>query len=202
MFKKIYYKFASLLHYIIQRHEIRELQEIVSTINCHGRVGFKSISMLKGGKYINIGSGTTFAEHLYLTAWDEYHGIQCINDFVQHFEPKLTIGRNCCFGAYNHITCINEVVIGDYVLTGKWVTITDNSHGDTDFASLQVAPISRRLSSKGSVRIGNNVWIGDKATILPGVSIGDGAVIAANAVVTKDVKPYTVVGGNPARMIK
>ena len=50
--------------------------------------------------------------------------------------------------------------------------------------------------------IGNDVWIGDKATILPGVTIGDGAVVAANAVVTKDVPPYSIVGGNPARVIK
>ena len=50
--------------------------------------------------------------------------------------------------------------------------------------------------------IGDNVWIGDKATVLPGVTIGDGAVIAANAVVTKDVPAFTVVAGNPARIIK
>ena len=63
-------------------------------------------------------------------------------------------------------------------------------------------PLERPITSKGPVVIGNNVWIGDKATILPGVTIGDGAVIAANAVVTKDVPAYSVVGGNPARVIK
>ena len=62
-------------------------------------------------------------------------------------------------------------------------------------------PVSRPLVSKGKVVIGENVWIGDKATILPGVSIGDGSVIGANAVVTKDVPPYSVVVGNPARII-
>ena len=60
----------------------------------------------------------------------------------------------------------------------------------------------RPTTSKGRVVIGNNVWIGDKATILPGVTIGDGAIIAANAVVTKDVPQYSVVGGNPAKVIK
>lgn len=87
-------------------------------------------------------------------------------------------------------------------MTGKWVTITDNSHGDTDYNSLSIPPIKRPVTSKGPVFIGNNVWIGDKATILPGVTIGDGAVIAANAVVTKDVPPYSVVGGNPVRILK
>jgi maltose O-acetyltransferase len=52
------------------------------------------------------------------------------------------------------------------------------------------------------VRIGDDVWIGGHATILPGVTIGDGAVVAAGAVVTKDVPPYTVVAGVPARVVK
>ena len=81
------------------------------------------------------------------------------------------------------------------------MTITDNSHGDTSIDIRSYPPISRPLVSKGKVVIGENVWIGDKATILPGVSIGDGAVIGANAVVTKDVPPYSVVVGNPAKII-
>lgn len=53
--------------------------------------------------------------------------------------------------------------------------------------------------SKGDTRIGNDFWIGYNATIMPGVHVGDGAIIAANATVTKDVAPYAIVGGNPAR---
>ena len=94
------------------------------------------------------------------------------------------------------------MTIGDYCLTGKWVTITDKSHGETDRDSLLMSPAKRSTTAKGPVVIGDNVWIGDKATILPGVTIGDGAVIAANAVVTKDVPKYSVVGGNPARILK
>ena len=56
--------------------------------------------------------------------------------------------------------------------------------------------------SKGDVIIGNDVWIGLNATILSGITIGDGVIIAANAVVTKNVEPYTIVGGNPAKLIK
>ncbi len=121
---------------------------------------------------------------------------------VNSDRPFLKIGSHCCFGAYNHITCANKIIIGDYCLTGKWVTITDNSHGNTDWDSLQIPPIKRPITSKGAVVVGNNVWIGDKTTILPGVTIGDGVVVAANAVVTKDIPPYSVVGGNPAKIIK
>ena len=58
------------------------------------------------------------------------------------------------------------------------------------------------MSSKGGIVIGDNVWIGDKCTILSGVSIGDGCIIAANSVVTQNVPSYSVVAGVPARIIK
>ena len=154
-------------------------------------VFFKYVAQLHDPQYIRIGNNTSFGKDLYLTVWG-----------VSNREPNLSIGNNCYFGAYNHITCANKITIGDSLLTGKWVTITDNSHGETDRASLEMKPTKRPITSKGPVIIGNNVWIGDKATILPGVTIGDGAVIAANAVVTKDVPPYSVVGGNPAKVIK
>lgn len=59
-----------------------------------------------------------------------------------------------------------------------------------------------QLPFKGDIVIGNDVWIGRESIIMPGVKIGDGAIIAACSVVTKDVEPYSVVGGNPARFIK
>ena len=155
-------------------------------------VFFKYVAQLHDPQYIHIGNSTSFGKDLFLTAWGG----------VSDREPNLSIGNNCSFGAYNHITCANKITIGDSLLTGKWVTITDNSHGETDKDTLGMRPQKRPITSKGPVVIGNNVWIGDKATILPGVTIGDGAVIAANAVVTKDVPAYSVVGGNPAKVIK
>src|SRR5690606_21951477 len=59
-----------------------------------------------------------------------------------------------------------------------------------------------KITSKGDTLIGNDVWIGNSATIMPGVKIGDGAIIGANSLVTKDVASYTIVGGNPARLIR
>ena len=63
-------------------------------------------------------------------------------------------------------------------------------------------PKPEELPYKGDTVVGNDVWIGYRALILPGVRIGDGAIIAAGSVVTRDVPPYTVVGGNPARPIR
>ena len=181
---------------------------------CDENVAFGRIGFINNPNLISIGEQTVFGDGIYLTAWNHYrasssnvtHSGQfdgCGKDglYDQRLSPVLTIGDRCSFGAYNHITCANHVQIGNGVLTGKWVTITDNSHGATDAESLALQPSLRPVYSKGPVVIGNNVWIGDKATILPGVTIGDGAVVAANAVVTKDVPPNCVVGGNPAKVI-
>lgn len=160
------------------------------------------IGQIHGPEYISIGELTGFGDWIYLTAWDSFNCIVDGKEILQHLTPQLSIGNGCNFGAYNHITCANHIQIGNCILTGKWVTITDNDHGKTDTESLHMDPMKRPICSKGPVVIGNNVWIGDKATILAGVTIGDGAVIAANAVVTKDVPAYCVAAGNPARIIK
>lgn len=184
MSKKIVF-YYNLLYSSWLRYEFKEIGSSVY---------FMKPFTLLGGKYIHIGNNSLFGKYNILTAWDEYQG--------EKMTPSIWIGNNCNFGEFNHITSTNSIIIGNNLLTGRWVTITDNSHGKTDYEILHIPPIKRKIYSKGCVIIGNNVWIGDKSTILPGVTIGDGAVIAANCVVTKDVPPYSVVAGNPARVIK
>ena len=162
------------------------------------RVFFYRPGLLRGTQFISIGDDTGFEKDLFLTAWDFCEGDQR----KQKFNPSIEIGSHCHFGAWNHITAIDRIVIGDGCLTGKWVTITDNSHGTPEHNDLQVRPIMRELSSKGPVMIGKNVWIGDKATILSGVTIGDRAIIAANAVVTKDVPADCIAAGVPAQIVR
>lgn len=116
--------------------------------------------------------------------------------------PQLEIGNSVSLGEYSHITCARKVVIGDGVLTGRFVLITDNSHGNSSKEEIAMPPLVRPVHSNGPVIIGDNVWIGDKATILPNVTIGKGAIVAANAVVTKDVPAYAVVAGCPAKVVK
>jgi len=116
--------------------------------------------------------------------------------------PQLEIGDNVSLGEYSHITCARKVVIGNGVLTGRFVLITDNSHGSSLTEEIIRPPLARPIHSNGAVIIHDNVWIGDKATILPNVIVGEGAIVAANAVVTKDVPAYTVVAGCPAKVVK
>lgn len=150
-------------------------------------------AMLRGLNYVMLGDNVSFDDGVCLTLWPE---------FSSDYPPSMSIGNNCNFGAYNHITCVNCICIGDNCLTGKYVTISDNSHGNTDAVSLSMPPNNRAVVSKGGVKIGNNVWIGDKATILPGVTIGNGCIVAANSVVTKSVPDNCVVAGVPAIIVK
>ena len=143
-----------------------------------------------GGKQISIGDDTIIQRHSILGCWTRYHD--------QTFSPSITIGDHCNIGEYCHITAINQIVIGNGLLTGRFVLITDNSHGGLSQAEAAIPPAARKLASKGPVVIGDNVWIGDKVTILAGVHIGDNAIIAANAVVTEDVPANTLVAGVPA----
>lgn len=151
-------------------------------------VGFGKGCKLTGGDKIEIGEKSIFGDNVMMSVWDD---------------GKLIIGKNCRINSYNHITCRRKISIGDNFLTGMYVVITDNNHGlNNTKAELDIAPWERQLSSKGEVVIGRNVWIGDKVSILSGVHIGDGAIVASNAVVTSDVPAYSIVAGIPAQIIK
>lgn len=149
-------------------------------------------SALKNIGNISIGKNVKLQKGIWLTAWPSNHNSK---------DSIIRIHDNVIIGEFNHITAVNKIEIGSGFLSGKWVTITDNSHGTTALEDLKLPPVRRKVFSKGPVIIENNVWIGDKATILPNVTIGEGAVVAANAVVTKNVPPFSVVAGNPAKVI-
>lgn len=151
-------------------------------------------SFLYGGGRILFGKECKVGDCCIITAWEEFEG--------ESFEPVISIGDNANIGSYNNISSIDSVRIGDNFLSGRWVTITDHAHGDGSEEELGRAPFRKRLHSKGGVRIGDNVWVGDKVTILAGVSVGDNVVIGANSVVTKSIPDNTIAAGNPCRVIR
>ena len=117
------------------------------------------------------------------------------DNFHCDFGLNIHVGDN--FHADYNCTMLDvaEIRIGNNCLIGPDVGIYTAGH--------RLQPEGRVLDGYGiPIVIGNDVWIGGHSTILPGVTIGDGAVVAAGSVVTKDVKPRTLVGGNPAKYIK
>lgn len=125
-------------------------------------------------------SGWTIGEHTYGPLQVHQWGV----------DGDLRVGRYCSIGGGV------DVLLGGNHNT-RWVTTYP-----FNVIKPEAAHITGHPSTNGDVVIGNDVWIGQKSVVMSGVTIGDGAVIAAYAVVTKDVAPYTIVGGNPAKPIR
>lgn len=147
-----------------------------------------------GGKYITTKGSFYVGKGLRLEAIDSFGNEQ--------YEPHITFGCNFSAGVNLHVGAIDCVEIGDDVLLGSKVYITDHQHGTTSYEDMVKAPEERQLVSRGPVKIEDKVWVGDNAVIMDGVTVGHNAVIAANAVVTRDVPPFAVMAGVPARVIK
>lgn len=113
-----------------------------------------------------------------------------------HFTEELVIGSNSGIGVNAEI--YGPVEIGNYVLMGPEVVIFTTNHKHDEIK----VPIARQgFEDPRKVVLGDDVWIGQRAMIMPGVTVGTGAIIGAGAVVTKDVPEYALVGGVPAKVI-
>jgi maltose O-acetyltransferase len=133
---------------------------------------FASKFIVSSGKNINIERGATFSR-------------------------RLTIGNNSGIGVNSQLQ--GKITIGDNVMMGPEVYIYTTNH---EFSRLDIPICQQGYQEEKEVVIGDDVWIGSRATILPGVTIANGCIIGAGAVVTKDTPPYTVVCGNPAKVVK
>jgi acetyltransferase-like isoleucine patch superfamily enzyme len=118
----------------------------------------------------------------------------CFPPFYTDFGKNITIGKNVFFNTGCSFQDRGGISVGNGSMLGMNVTIATLNHG--------LSSESRNTTYPSPVKIGENVWIGSNATILPGVTIGDNSVVAAGAVVTKDVPESSVVAGVPAKVIK
>lgn len=115
--------------------------------------------------------------------------------------PKnIQIGDNAWISKNVALYANSGIIIGDDVIIAKDVSIISGDHGHSD-KSKKINQQGMRKDAQPII-IGNDVWIGEKAVILKMVKVGDGCVIGAGSIVTKDVPPYSVVAGNPAKIIK
>ena len=146
-----------------------------------------------GLEYVEIGDDFIGCPGLRIEAWSQYG--------ADTFKPEIIIGNNVCFNYNCHVGAIGRIIIGNNVLIGSNVLITDHYHGKTDCESLQIPPILRQLYYKGEVIIEDNVWIGENVSIMPGVIIGENCVIGANSVVTKSFPKNSILAGVPAKRL-
>lgn len=147
-----------------------------------------------GLENVFIGDNFECGERLKLRTFSEWRG--------EKFKPRITIGNDVCIQSDCHISAIDSVMIGNDVLIASFVYISDHQHGLRDYSDVGIAPVKRMLSSKGPVKIGDKVWIGEKSVILPGVTVGDCSIIGAGSVVTKDIPSFSIACGNPAKVIR
>jgi acetyltransferase-like isoleucine patch superfamily enzyme len=111
-------------------------------------------------------------------------------------QAQVKIGERTTIGYHNFIFASAGIEIGDDCLIAPFVYIVDSDHGIK-----RTELINRQPNQTAAVKIGNGVWIASNVTILKGVNIGEGAVIAANSVLNQNVPPYEIWGGSPAKKI-
>lgn len=134
---------------------------------------------------IKVGQGVWIREH----AW-----LNCIS---KNGEPQLSIGNGTYIGRFVHINAYKSVILEDDVLISDRVFISDVHH---NFESKDIPTIKQGVTAPKPVHLKKGCWIGIGACIMPGVTIGNNAIVGANAVVTKDVPDGAIALGVPARM--
>jgi lipopolysaccharide O-acetyltransferase len=146
---------------------------------------------IRGANYINIGNNFSAGYRLRIDAFGK--------DAAQ-----IEIGENVRLGDDVHIASIKKVIIEKDTLMASKIYISDHNHGIYS-GMIQSNPfewINNRPLTQKDVRIGQNVWIGELVSILPGVTIGNNSIIGANSVVVKDIPDNSIAVGVPAKVVK
>ena len=146
-------------------------------------------------KYILVGKNVNIGAFCRITVSTEFSG----HKVKSKNKIRIKIGNNVDIGNNSFISANNSIVIGEHVIIAPYVFITDHDHG---FKDVNKHLHQQPLTEGGSVKIEDNVFLGIKSSVLKNVTIGEHSVVAAHSVVTKDVTAYTVVAGNPAKVIK
>ena len=169
-----------------------------------GRIGYflrseyfkKRLNLNYKNNRFEVGLRIHFPKNIYIGS-NSFYGLDC--KIYASEKSKIEIGSNITFNSNVMINARGKgsIYIGDDVLIGPNVVIRSNNHS---FEKIN-QPIINQGMTDGNIVINKNVWIGSNCVILPNCEVGEGAIIAAGAIVTSDVEPFTVVGGVPAKLI-
>jgi acetyltransferase-like isoleucine patch superfamily enzyme len=142
-----------------------------------------ALEALREGR-LQIGSGTLLEPGVWIT---------------MPGDARVTIGEGCFLNLGVMVACVERVEIGDHCMFANGCFVSDGSHRFDD----PTRPVTwQGFETKGPTRIGDNVWCGVNVVITSGVTVGERCVIGANSVVTKDLPPYSIAAGAPARVIR
>ena len=142
-------------------------------------------------EYVEIGNDTNIMLNARLDCWPSYEGVK--------LSPCLIIGDRTQIGLNFTAICSDSLQIGDDVLIAAGVVVTTQNHGMDPESSQSY---QRQPLTSAPIRIGNGCWIGERAVILPGVTVGEKCIIGANSVVNRDIPAYSIAVGMPARVVK
>lgn len=120
------------------------------------------------------------------------------SEIIVGSDAELVIKENASIGSFSNIRCDGKIVIGKNALIAQFCSFIG---GQYEFKKGTDVKIGSQGFNNGEIEIGDDAWIGTHVVILPGVTIGTGAVVGAGSIVTRDVPPYTIVAGNPAKII-
>jgi|688.fasta_scaffold16654_3 acyl-[acyl carrier protein]--UDP-N-acetylglucosamine O-acyltransferase len=156
------------------------------------RIHTKALLLVQDTSRFALGEGVFIGANTVLLCMDDPKGIKG--------SAKLSIGNGTSIGEMNNIRAAGgEIIIGEKCILSQYITIVAANH----LISKDQYMIDQAWdTTKNKVAIHDDVWIGSHAQIMPGVTIGKGAIIAAGATVTKDVEPYAIMVGSPAKLLR
>lgn len=163
---------------------------------------FQIIKIKKIGKNVYVRSGLQVLSGKWITLEDNVRIGKCCRLSCYSIGEnigKILIKRDCYIGDYFSILAGSDITIGSNTLIASFVTITSENHGMDPECGIRYG---NQPLIGNPITIGKNCWIGEKVIILPGINIGDWSIVGSGAIVTKDVPSFSIVVGNPARIIK
>jgi acetyltransferase-like isoleucine patch superfamily enzyme len=156
----------------------------------------RSFSLEEGCEIVGLSKrGVVFGDRCTV---GRFATIRPTNVLVDEAGAGLKVGDRSNIGAYSYIGCSGYIEIGNNVMMGPRVNLMAENH---NFARADI-PMKEQGVTRSFIKIEDDCWLGVNCTVVAGVTIGKGSIVAAGAVVTKDVPPYSIVGGVPARVIK
>lgn len=172
------------------------------------------LKILRFKNKIRIGKQSTIHGSIDIRSLDSIIeiGNNCLiegNLVTEHDQSQITIGNNVYIGGGTLLDCVLSIIIEDDVLISYDCILADSdnhsiqySQRKQDLADWKNKKHDWSTTKSASIKIEQGVWIGARSIILKGVTLGEGAIVGAGSVVTKDVPSYTIVAGNPARIIR